>query len=234
LGMRRYSGVWPPSKPGRTPEPARDFWPRMPNPQEAPWVTQKKNRGVGGGGSVRGKRREKRKRGDRARGAGLRTACHPLQALHPLSALGNARERDERSAHGGGEGGADHPLRVCGRRRGGWLAATLSPRHAAPLPLPPSLSLHLSGVPAQQRGRAPSAWPPGGSRAGARCCGGACGHRRRRLPRGRPSGWRPTQSPRTGRGRPGGDQPPGGLPGASQRWRRRRPDERGERRGLRA
>ena len=37
LGKRRYSGVWPPSKPGRVPEPARAFWPRFPKPHVTPW-----------------------------------------------------------------------------------------------------------------------------------------------------------------------------------------------------
>jgi hypothetical protein len=37
LGTRRYSGVWPPSNPGREGRPERDFCPRMPNPQEPPW-----------------------------------------------------------------------------------------------------------------------------------------------------------------------------------------------------
>ena len=36
LGKRRYSGVWPPSKPGRVPEPARAFWPRFPKPHVTP------------------------------------------------------------------------------------------------------------------------------------------------------------------------------------------------------
>lgn len=36
LGSRRYSEVWPPSKPGRVPLPERDFWPRMPKPQLPP------------------------------------------------------------------------------------------------------------------------------------------------------------------------------------------------------
>mmetsp|Transcript_34736 Transcript_34736/g.103050 ORF Transcript_34736/g.103050 Transcript_34736/m.103050 type:complete len:205 (-) Transcript_34736:236-850(-) len=37
LGRRRYSGVWPPSKPGRTDGPERAFWPRLPKPHVPPW-----------------------------------------------------------------------------------------------------------------------------------------------------------------------------------------------------
>jgi hypothetical protein len=36
FGRRRYSGIWPPSNPGRTPDPDLDFCPRIPNPQLAP------------------------------------------------------------------------------------------------------------------------------------------------------------------------------------------------------
>ncbi|BAF58518.1 hypothetical protein PTH_0339 [Pelotomaculum thermopropionicum SI] len=43
FGMRRCSGIWPPSKPGRTPPPERAFcplWPRpavLPMPEPIPW-----------------------------------------------------------------------------------------------------------------------------------------------------------------------------------------------------
>lgn len=36
FGRRRYSGVCPPSKPGRVPLPARAFWPRLPKPHVTP------------------------------------------------------------------------------------------------------------------------------------------------------------------------------------------------------
>ena len=40
LGSRRWSGIWPPSKPGRVGRPERDFWPRLPKPHDCPWPAE--------------------------------------------------------------------------------------------------------------------------------------------------------------------------------------------------